>query len=187
MNWLMKLTKYFGYVPEYKLTNSNEELDKLRFENKVMKKSIKNFENNFVSKTELDLAVEQKSKEVTKQITKFFTEKRDIPNKDRLQIWSKTVRDEANNICDICNFQEDKTKPKNFSKINSSNFLTAHHLYDKKVHPSLMYIPENGICICNECHTSFHKKYTNASHCTPKMYQKFKLWKQGQIILGIKD
>ncbi len=105
-------------------------------------------------------------------------------NKRRLQIWSKTVRTEAKNICDICDYPESLEDSENKSK---QRYLTAHHLYDKNIHPSLMYVPENGVCLCNLCHNSFHAKYSQKSHCTPKMYEKFRHWKQGQITLGVKD
>lgn len=110
------------------------------------------------------------------------------PDKNRLKKWSETVRKEGNHTCDICSFVEDKSTPKDFSGKNGPvNFLTAHHLYDKNIHPSLMYVPENGVCLCNKCHNSFHSKYTQKSHCTPKMYEMFKHFKQGQLILGIRD
>jgi hypothetical protein len=113
-----------------------------------------------------------------------------LQDKARLATWSKNVRANAKHICDICCFTDiglpkDLSRDKHGKRVQ--NFLTAHHLYDKSIHPTLMYIPENGVCLCNECHVSFHSKYTSKSHCTPSMYQKFKHWKQGQITLGIKD
>lgn len=101
------------------------------------------------------------------------TQQIEVKNKDtnRLKNWSDIVRKEAGYKCDIC---------------NSNDNLSAHHLYDKSTHTSLMYIPDNGVCLCNTCHEAFHKKYTSKSHCTPKMYEKFKIIRKIELNL-IKD
>jgi len=83
-----------------------------------------------------------------------------VPDKIKLKAWSVRVR--SANKCDIC---------------GSNEKLTAHHLWDKKNHPSLMYQDENGVCLCMICHNQFHAKYTAKSHVTPAMYQKFKILK----------
>ena len=80
------------------------------------------------------------------------------PDKEKLRKWSLRVREIGQ--CDCC------TSIKN---------LTAHHLWDKKTHPSLMYQDENGVCLCSECHNNFHKMYTSRTHTTPAMYSIFKI------------
>jgi len=90
------------------------------------------------------------------------------PNK--LRAWSLRVREVGK--CDCC---------------ESTENLTAHHLWDKNTHPTLMYQDENGVCLCSDCHNAFHRTYTAKSQTTPAQYYKFKTKKLGDKILGIKD
>jgi len=83
----------------------------------------------------------------------------------KLQKWSQRVRSIGK--CDIC---------------GSTSNLTAHHLWDKKTHPTLAYQDENGVCLCAECHNEFHKHYKQGPQVTPHMYQKFKVLKQQGLV-----
>ncbi len=117
------------------------------------------------------IARETSLKNNVTSVTKKYTELLETrPNIDRnkLQAWSKRIR--LIGSCDICKSEHD---------------LTAHHLWDKKNHPSLMYQDENGVCLCITCHDDFHRKYTpsGGGHVTPKMYHNFKIKK----IHGILD
>ena len=85
----------------------------------------------------------------------------------KLIAWANRVKQVG--YCDIC---------------NSTNKLTAHHLYDKSTHPSLKFIDENGVCLCERCHNKFHQKYTDKSHCTPKLYEKFKIILQNEMTMS---
>jgi len=84
--------------------------------------------------------------------------KKEQESKTKLRAWSKRVREVGQ--CDVC---------------ESSEKLTAHHLYDKNTHSTLKYQDENGVCLCETCHNNFHKMYTAASQTTPKQYEKFKI------------
>ncbi len=84
----------------------------------------------------------------------------------KLKVWTLRVREVGK--CDIC---------------GSTKKLTAHHLYDKNTHPTLMYQAENGVCLCETCHNGFHKKYTSKSHVIPSMYQKYKIMMQNEILI----
>lgn len=79
-------------------------------------------------------------------------------DEDKLKAWALRVKEAGK--CDICESEE---------------FLTAHHLWDKKSHPTLTYQDENGVCLCRDCHNAFHKRYVTGSQVTPKMYQIFKV------------
>lgn len=125
-----------------------------------------------------------KELELYKIKTNIIEKPTKVKDEDRLKQWAETVKKEFKYKCDICEF-DGTSKIKDFR--NGIKYITAHHLYDKSTHPSLMYIPENGVCLCNSCHEGFHAKYTSKSHCTPKMYEKFKIYTQGQITLGIKE
>lgn len=91
-------------------------------------------------------------------------EKVKVISQQKLQSWSKRVRKVGK--CDICNEAEN---------------LSAHHLWDKKTHPSLALQDENGVCLCIDCHNKFHQTYTSDSHCAPSYYSKFKVRKQNEI------
>ena len=84
----------------------------------------------------------------------------------KLRAWSLRVREIGE--CDIC---------------KSPDKLTAHHLYDKRMHPTLMYQDENGVCLCETHHNGFHKQYTSKSHTTPAMYNKYKMGTESAILL----
>ena len=86
-------------------------------------------------------------------------------NLKKLQQWSKRVREVGK--CDICQSEEK---------------LTAHHLWDKKSHPTLMYQDENGVCLCEKHHNKFHRVYSGTTQVTPKMYNKFKIIEHSLMI-----
>ena len=76
----------------------------------------------------------------------------------RLTEWAKRVKKAGK--CDTCGSEDE---------------LTAHHLYDKKTHPSLRFVDDNGVCLCKDCHEKFHSMFNCKTNCTPKMYEKFKV------------
>lgn len=50
--------------------------------------------------------------------------------------------------------------------------LNAHHIYNWKDNPQLRYDVNNGITLCDSCHTQFHIIY-GKSHNTPKQLREF--------------
>lgn len=90
-------------------------------------------------------------------------------DKDKLYAWAQRVKEIGK--CDIC---------------ESTENLSAHHLWDKKTHPSLVYQDENGVCLCVTCHNAFHKRYTVKSHVTPSMYNKFKIQEETAAIMALR-
>ncbi len=62
---------------------------------------------------------------------------------DQLNIWSKQVRDNANNECERCGSKEN---------------LQAHHVLPKSEHPEQALEPDNGVCLCIECHKEAHSQ-----------------------------
>jgi len=121
------------------------------------------------------IKLKQELKECPKEFHKKLSEKdviiqkykKMLPEKDqdKLQAWSKRIRQIGK--CDICESVEN---------------LTAHHLWDKNRHPTLMYQDENGVCLCLDCHNAFHKHYNQATQTTPAMYQKFKILKRRGLV-----
>jgi len=67
--------------------------------------------------------------------------------------WAKKIK--STGKCDIC---------------KGSNNLTAHHLWGKTAHPTLALEPENGVCLCRNCHELFHEL---SSVISPNQYKKF--------------
>ena len=84
----------------------------------------------------------------------------------KLRAWALRVRELGE--CDIC---------------GTPSKLTAHHSWDKRMHPTLMYQDENGVCLCETHHNGFHKKYTSKSHTTPAMYIKYKTGIESAMLL----
>ena len=87
-------------------------------------------------------------------------------DKNKLRDWSKRVRKVQE--CDICGTPDN---------------LTAHHLWDKRMHPTLMYQDENGVCLCTKHHNGFHKEYTSKSHTSPAMYNKYRAVQKSAILV----
>jgi 5-methylcytosine-specific restriction endonuclease McrA len=144
------------YLTREKLISNNERVTK------ASKKSIKEKQQLIDQKTE--------AQEKYSTILNKYNKLKDSiitypPDKIKLKAWAARVRDSGK--CDIC---------------ESTNNLSAHHLWDKKTHPSLMYQDQNGVCLCTECHNQFHAMYTAKSHVTPAMYQKFKIIKQNEKV-----
>lgn len=42
---------------------------------------------------------------------------------------------------------------------NRGHNLRAHHIYSWDLHKKMRYLSDNGICLCEKCHSDFHKKY----------------------------
>jgi 5-methylcytosine-specific restriction endonuclease McrA len=81
---------------------------------------------------------------------------------EKLRKWAKRVKD-RDKKCLVC---------------GSTENLTAHHLLNKSHHPSVAYITEMGVCLCENCHNKFHNEYKN--NCNPENFKKF-------LILNGKD
>ena len=71
----------------------------------------------------------------------------------------------ANYTCDCCSLR--------------GGVLNAHHLYDYVNHPNLLNEITNLVCLCKECHVSFHVKYGRTKRSknivnTKEQYLEFK-------------
>ena len=137
------------------------------------KKKIQKLNNNIKLKEQVNLKLKQELATV-KEARSYLDRENAllriaIPKEDieKSKKWARRIK--SVNKCDIC---------------ETCDNLTAHHLWDKKNHPSLRYQDENGVCLCQECHNGFHKQYTNKSHVTPAMYQKYKIQRITHLRMG---
>lgn len=60
--------------------------------------------------------------------------------------WQKTVKERDNYLCQCC---FDPTK----------NKLVSHHYLNYSQYPEFRLDINNGICLCEDCHNTFHQKY----------------------------
>ena len=148
-----KLLNLLGLTLHSRLISSNEMLVKKNFALKESKTKLYH--------TKYDLEKIKAEFEILKiSIDDFHMkkiEKNQKLNNQKLYNWAKNVR--AIGKCDIC---------------EETDNLTAHHLYDKKTHPTLAYQYENGVCLCKSCHEGFHEMYTHRSQTSPVQYKKYK-------------
>ena len=68
-------------------------------------------------------------------------------------LWSKLIR--SIGYCEIC---------------GSNNTLNAHHVIGRANYAT-RYLKENGVCLCVNCHKSFHKIY--GKNTTKEMFLEF--------------
>jgi transposase-like protein len=74
--------------------------------------------------------------------------------------WRSKVFKKYGFSCDICSSKE-------------SGKLNAHHLNSYRDHPTMRTSIENGVCLCENCHTHFHREYGFGNN-TEQQYQTFR-------------
>lgn len=74
--------------------------------------------------------------------------------------WRHNVYCRDSFICQICG-------------TNMSGVFNAHHLYNWADYPELRYDINNGVTLCENCHTLFHKEYGWKNN-TPEQFFEFK-------------
>ena len=167
---IINILNFFGLTLNSKLISISNELSSLEkfYLNNIFSKEYQ------ISNLKKDLSFYKKASSVKGKIN--FNEKNYLKNlrsalseldkmdKDKLKSWATRVKEVGK--CDIC---------------SSPSFLTAHHLWDKSTHKSLMFQDENGVCLCRDCHNEFHRTYTQASQTTPLLYNKFKIIKKNSL------
>jgi len=75
------------------------------------------------------------------------------------RLWTYDVLAKSNFTCDKCQAR--------------GGSLVAHHLNGFNSFPDQRLLPENGICLCEDCHEEFHEKYGRGDN-TVKQYEEFK-------------
>ena len=69
--------------------------------------------------------------------------------KAKLKDWIFAVLERDGFICQDC---------KGSKEVLLNRRISAHHIKSKKVFPELKYLIDNGITLCNSCHTGRHNK-----------------------------
>lgn len=87
-------------------------------------------------------------------------EKRIVRKSIEYKNWRQKVYKRDNYTCQIC-------------KNNKHGTLEAHHIYSFHSHEHLRFITSNGVTLCKDCHTKFHKEYGYENN-TRKQFNKFK-------------
>lgn len=82
--------------------------------------------------------------------------------------WAKSVKKRDGYICQICEME--------------GKYLHSHHLSSWDYDKLNRFNPENGICLCSDCHENFHKIY-GKGHNTVEQFEEFK--KVASILKGI--
>lgn len=67
--------------------------------------------------------------------------------------WRRAVHEKHDNTCQSC-----------LLHISDGAALVAHHVYNYKEYPQLRYDIDNGITLCDTCHSMFHGRYGNRKH-----------------------
>lgn len=78
--------------------------------------------------------------------------------------WRDLVIEKANEKCQIC---------------NKKSQLVPHHVKTWKDYPTLRYRVDNGIAICNKCHTEIHP-WLKVSKSTTEEYGQYKVYGGGE-------
>jgi hypothetical protein len=86
-------------------------------------------------------------------------------NSMKIGEWSTKVKEKAKFHCDCCGFRGTKSE------------LEAHHLYPKHKHVSMMYVVDNGVCLCRRCHFDLHQEQ-KTEDMTHLSYLEFKRKRQ---------
>lgn len=73
--------------------------------------------------------------------------------------WTYDVLAKSNFTCDKCQVR--------------GGSLVAHHLNGFNSFPDQRFLPENGICLCEDCHETFHTQFGKGDN-TSEQYQEFK-------------
>lgn len=73
--------------------------------------------------------------------------------------WRYDVMAKANFTCDKCS--------------QRGGSLHAHHLNGFNAYPEQRLDPDNGVCLCESCHSDFHQKYGKGNN-TKEQYDLFK-------------
>jgi predicted HNH restriction endonuclease len=64
---------------------------------------------------------------------------------ERAVVWAQKIKDRDKQICQVC------------QKYGVA--LHSHHLNSWDIFIDQRYDPENGICLCSNCHETFHSIY----------------------------
>ena len=80
-----------------------------------------------------------------------------------MKLWRKKVFERDNYTCQCC-------------KDNSGGNLRAHHYINYSENKELQLNIDNGICLCNTCHVSFHNKYGYKNNTKKQLVEYIKFY-----------
>lgn len=96
--------------------------------------------NIFVEDKNVPIYVSQKEYELLKNAIVV----EDVRQTYAVKKWSKLIKEMCNNTCQCC---------------GSKHNLASHHILSFKNYFMLRIDLKNGICLCRDCHTEYHKRY----------------------------
>ena len=94
---------------------------------------------------EKDVRLEKHPRWITGLTDKQRLDMYRMTNKDSINNWRNQVYQRDNHTCQLCN--------------NRGGTLNAHHLNAWNAYPDERFDIDNGITLCTDCHTTFHKEY----------------------------
>lgn len=93
-------------------------------------------------------------------LTEEDREKNKVRSHDlKYKSWSKSIKEKYNYTCQKCN--------------KVGGILKSHHIYPWHSHHELRYDLNNGICLCETCHWTYHKTYGKHENCNPITLQEY--------------
>jgi len=147
-----------GYESAFKGKHHTEETKavisaKASLQNNALKQQI--------GEDEYKIRMSLMKREITREEWDGFTtpENTRIRQSPEGKAWTLDVLQKANFTCDKCTTR--------------GGSLQAHHLNGFNSFPEQRLLPENGVCLCKDCHDEFHLKYGKGNN-TEEQYRNFK-------------
>lgn len=85
-----------------------------------------------------------------------------IRNSIEFKLWRESVFYRDNFTCQKCNIRSGNGK---------HTYLNAHHINNFADYPDLVFVLDNGITFCKECHIKFHKIYGRKNNTRDKLIE----------------
>lgn len=140
-------------------SNSTSEQNKLRWENEEYRKHMSET-NKKVWEDEEYRKLHTKENHYNYNHNLTDKDREDRRMQEGYTEWSRQVKENANFTCDCCGTHGCK--------------LYSHHLNSYNLYENLRLDLNNGVCLCEQCHKNFHKRYGYGNNTE----QQYIEWKQ---------